>query len=310
MSVLDSSLSEPLILAGSMGTSIIAKNLEKEVFGSHPGCFEYLVEAAPEVIRSLYGDFLAAGCDIIETDTFCAIPGSLSAHGLADHCAQLNERAALIARAAVSSFGAAGRPRFVAGSVGPGWKLPSWGQIDYGQLYNEYLEQMAGLLAGGVDLILIETCQDLLQIKAAVAAARSAMSHDREVPIYVSITLDKNGHLLTGPGVAETATALASLPIDFLGLNCGYGPSAMAPYMTELAKWWPRRLGFYPNAGLPVSTARGLQYPETPATMTATIDGVIKEVNLSIIGGCCGTTPAHIAELYKAIHEGLTLVEN
>ncbi len=290
------------MLDGAMGTTLMAKNYGPEIFGAHPGCFDYLVRSAPEVISEIHSAFLENGAEIIETDSFSAVPRLLAEHSLAGECEKLNEEAVLLAKKAAAFYTEkTGIPRFVSASIGPGDKLPSLGQISYKELYEGYRCQIAGLISGGADMLQIETAQDLLQIKAAVAAAHAEQKAGHEVPIYVSVTLEKNGTLLTGSPIAAVVSALWPLGIDILGFNCGNGPEALSPYLAELAAIWPGYIGFYPNAGLPQTTPSGLLYPESPAEMGTHIAEIMQKIPLSIVGGCCGTSPQHIAAINQAI---------
>ncbi len=300
--ILDILKKRSLVLDGAMGTTLMAQNYGNEIFGAHPNCFEYLVESAPEIIYAIHTAFLENGAEIIETDSFSGVPRLLAEHGLDKECEKLNEKAVALAKKAADFYTAStGIPRFVAASIGPGDKLPSLGQISYHELYSGYRRQIAGLISGGADLLQIETAQDLLQIKAAVAAAHDEQQESRQLPIYVSVTLEKSGNLLTGSPIPAIVSALWPLDIDILGFNCGAGPESLAPYLKELAAIWPKYIGFYPNAGLPLTTPSGLVYPENPEEMATHIGAIMDDIPLAVIGGCCGTSPEHIGAISKVV---------
>ncbi len=286
-----------LVLDGAMGTEIQALRLPDSAFAGNFGCNEILVQTAPDRIRDIHRAYLAAGADVIETDTFGANPLMLGEYDAAELTEELNAAAARLAREAVAEFH--DKPRFVAGSVGPGAKLATLGQVSYDELRAGYLRQIRGLLAGGVDFLLFETVQDLLQVKAALAAAREAMAGGPRLPLYVSVTVEQTGSLLTGSDMSAVVAALRPFGIDALGLNCATGPLAMRPHLEALADQWPGLIGVYPNAGLPMPCATGICYPEEPAPFAATLGHFLAELPIHFVGGCCGTTPAHIRRLVE-----------
>ena len=215
-----------LVMDGAMGTSIQARGLSVKDFGKHPGCNEYLVRSRPDVIAGIHREFLAAGAQIIQTNSFSGSTLALAEHGLDSECSRLNREAAELARACADEWSSEDKPCFVGASVGPGARLATLGQIDYDSLYRAYLRQLEGLVAGGVDLIMVETVQDLLQAKAAIAAARDVMG-SKPLPLYLSVTAETNGTLLSGPDLEVVAVVAEALDVDFLGLNCATGPAAM-----------------------------------------------------------------------------------
>ncbi|HOX45882.1 MAG TPA: homocysteine S-methyltransferase family protein [Myxococcota bacterium] len=290
-----------LLLDGAMGTAIQDLRLPAEAFGAHAGCLEALVLTAPERVAGIHRAYLEAGADLVETDTFGASPQVLGEFGLAGRCEELNEAAARLARVEAARLSSPGRPRFVAGSVGPGTRLPSLGQGSYAELRAGFRRQIEGLLAGGVDLLLIETVQDLLQARAALGAARDAMAASRRVPLWVSVTVEPGGSLLTGSDLGAVVAVLEPLGVDVLGLNCGTGPVPMRPHLEALARTWPGLLGVYPNAGLPRACAGGVRYPEGPEELAAALASFLDSLPLSFVGGCCGTTPAHIRRLAELL---------
>ncbi|MBW2700572.1 MAG: homocysteine S-methyltransferase family protein [Deltaproteobacteria bacterium] len=290
-----------LVMDGAMGTSILAAKLGPKDFGGHPGCNEFLVRSRPDVIETIHRDYLEAGAELIQTNTFSASATTLAEHGLADGCERLNREAAELARKCADAFSTPDAPRFVGASVGPGAKLATLGQIDYATLYAGYLRQMEGLVAGGVDLIMVETVQDLLQAKAAIAAARDAMGK-RALPIYLSVTVEESGTLLTGPDMEVVAAVVAPLELDFIGLNCATGPSVMAEHLAALARHTALPLGVYPNAGLPVSDEKGgLRYDLADEDFAAAVVELAKSLPIHLVGGCCGTTPETIRVLVEAL---------
>lgn len=290
-----------VLLDGAMGTLIQAMNLPVAAYDGHEGCYEILVLSAPEEIEKIHRDYLEAGSDVIQTDTFGANPQVLGEYGLAERVEQINEAAAQIARRTADAHATPARPRFVSGSIGPGTKLATLGQVGYDELYAGYRRQVEGLLAGGVDLLKIETVQDLLQAKAALAAARDAMAGTRTVPLYVSVTIEQTGSLLTGADIGTAIAVLRPFEIDVLGLNCATGPEGMRPHLEVLAQHWPGMIGVYPNAGLPVLSENGICYPESPEELARVLSGYLDALPIRFVGGCCGTTPAHIRRLAEVI---------
>ncbi|NLH50901.1 MAG: methionine synthase [Myxococcales bacterium] len=303
MDLLASARKRILLLDGAMGTEIQSLRLPDEAFDGKTGCNEILVLTVPEKIREIHLNYLRAGADVIETNTFGANPLVLAEYGLAEKTEIINETAARLAREAVAEIGTADRPRFVSGSIGPGTKLPTLGQIGYEELFENYSRQIAGLLDGGVDLLQIETVQDLLQAKAVLAAAAAVMARKRRVPLYVSVTIEQTGTLLTGTDLPGAIAILEPFGIDILGLNCATGPLAMRPHLETLAGLWPGLIGVYPNAGLPLPCATGICYPESPEAFAQTLRRFLAELPIHFVGGCCGTTPAHIRRLAAAIAE-------
>lgn len=290
-----------LVLDGAMGTEIFKRNPTADDFGGpqQDGCPEVLNVTRPDWIREIHTSYLAAGADAVETNTFGANPLVLAEYGLAERTEELNEAAVRLARAACD---AAPGPRFVVGSVGPGTRLLSLGQIDYSTLYQSYLKQMNGLLSGGVDVVLIETCQDLGQMKLAVRAARDAMrTQRRSCPIWVQATMETMGTTLTGSDVQAILTSLEPLAIQALGFNCGTGPDEMAPHVQALARLWRGHITLLPNAGLPQNHGGQLVYPQSPEEFACKVADLARICGVNVVGGCCGTTPAHIAALALAV---------
>ena len=300
---LDKLSDEVLLCDGGMGSRVQAMDLTLEDYWDQENCTEVLNLSRPDIVREIHRGYFEAGADMVETNTFGGSPVTLGEFGLSERAEEINKRAAEIAREAAELFAADGRERFVVGSVGPGTRLPSLGHIDYDSLEAAFKVQCDGLIAGGVDAVLIETCQDTLQVKAAVngakqaraAAARSGSVGD--LPIMVQVTVETTGTLLVGADIAAAATVLKALDVPVMGLNCATGPQEMAAHMEWLAENWPGFLSVQPNAGLPELVDGQTRYPLSPQELAGWLDRFLEEDGLNIIGGCCGTTPEHIAAL-------------
>jgi 5-methyltetrahydrofolate--homocysteine methyltransferase len=298
MATLESILRERvLLLDGGMGTQIFLNKPTVEDYGgaAFEGCVELLNERRPEWIRRIHANYFDAGADAVETNTFGCNPLVLSEFGLADRAFDLNVAAVRLAKEVAAAYD---RSRFVVGSVGPGTKLITLGHVDYATLHASYRVQMDGLLAGGADAILIETCQDLGQIKVAVRAAQEAMAAaGRRVPLWVQATVETTGTLLVGSPIESVITSIAQLGVDVLGLNCATGPDEMHASLATLAEMAPVPLSCLPNAGLPRNEGGQVVYPLGPAAFADKVRHAAAEFGLAIVGGCCGTTPEHIREL-------------
>src|SRR5574341_191070 len=226
-----------LIFDGAMGTSIQDRNLTPDDFEGKDGCNEFLVLTRPQVIREIHASFLAVGCDAVETDTFGASRLVLGEYDLAEKAYEINRAAAALAREVAADFSTPSHPRFVVGSLGPGTRLPSLGQIGFDELVPMYVEQARGLLDGGADVLLIETCQDLLQAKAAIAACRDAMqAFGAEIPLMVQVTMESTGTMLLGTEIGAALTALEPYGLDVIGLNCATGPQEMTEHIRYLSR--------------------------------------------------------------------------
>jgi 5-methyltetrahydrofolate--homocysteine methyltransferase len=292
-----------LLLDGGMGTQIFARSPTLEDYGSAAleGCVDLLTERRPQWIREIHESYFRAGADAVETNTFGANPLVLGDFGLSAKAYDLNVQAASIAKEVARSFD---RPRFVIGSVGPGTKLITLGHVSYADLLASYRVQMEGLLDGGADAILIETCQDLGQIKVAVRAAREAMAaKQRKLPIWVQATVETTGTLLVGSDIATVLTSVEPLGIDVLGLNCATGPDEMHQHLQILCEASPFRISCLPNAGLPTNVGGQVVYPLDPVAFAPKVLHAASEFGLSIIGGCCGTTPEHIRALAPGVEK-------
>lgn len=289
-----------LLLDGAAGTWLQGQTISAKQWGSVEGCNEWLNLSSPDIIRGLHRAYLEAGSDAVETNTFGASPVTLGEYGLADRAYEINKAAAQIARGCADEFSTPDQPRYVFGSIGPGTKLPSLSHIEFDPLCAAYKIQIQGLLDGGVDGLIIETCQDPLQIKAALAAADDVLGPNSDIVRYVSITVEATGTMLVGTSVSAAGAILAPYPIDVLGLNCATGPDAMEHHLDTLSEIWPTRLACMPNAGMPEARVDGtVRYPLEPKPFAEKVAALAKEHGLSIVGGCCGTTPEHIRELRK-----------
>lgn len=281
-----------------MGTCLAAAGTTARDFGGHPGCNEYLNVTRPDAILKIHRDYLSAGADAVETNSFGGAAHILAGHGLEGRCREINRTAASLARRAADEFSRPGAPRFAAGSMGPGSRLPSLGQITFDQLAASYRPQAEGLLEGGADLLIIETCQDLLQLKAALAVVRSLSA---EVPVIVQVTMDRTGRTLTGSDITAVLGALEPLPVAAIGLNCGLGPEGLAGAVRYLARHSSKPVSVMPNAGLPRMRRGRAVYDLSPADFAKQMRAFARDFGLNIAGGCCGTTPDHIRELARAV---------
>ncbi|MEL6263231.1 MAG: methionine synthase [Cyanobacteria bacterium J06626_6] len=291
-----------LVFDGAMGTSLQMQELTAADFGGveYEGCNEYLVETKPEAVDKVHRSFLAAGADVIETDTFGGTSLVLAEYDLSDRAYDLNKKAAAIARAAADDFSTSEKPRFVAGSIGPGTKLPTLGHVDFDTLRRAYLEQVEGLIDGGVDLILIETCQDVLQIKAALTAAEEIFEKKgTRLPLMVSVTVEQQGTMLVGSEIGAALTILEPYPIDIMGLNCATGPTEMKEHIKYLSENSPFIVSCIPNAGLPENVGGQAHYRLTPTELRMQLMHFVEDLGVQIIGGCCGTRADHIAQLHE-----------
>jgi 5-methyltetrahydrofolate--homocysteine methyltransferase len=280
-----------------MGSEVEARQLDAidDVRG-HAHLADILCLSRPDLVRDIHVAHLRAGADAVETNSFSAAPARLGEVGLTGRAGELNRRAAEIAREAVELCAVAGRPGFVLGAVGPGTRFPSRGEIAVETLTQGYSEQCRGLLAGGVDAILIETCQDLAQIEAAIDGARRAGAGG-EVPIFVQVSTEASGGLLLGADLAAVAELLRAQSVPLFGLNCATGPEAMAAPLGRLAAQWDGFLSVQPSAGLPIVTAGRAHYPLGPDAFTMWQERFVGDFGANLIGGCCGTDAAHIAAL-------------
>ena len=256
----------------------------------------------PDVIRGMHAAFFDVGVDAVETASFGSFSTVLNEYDVADRAHELNVAAARLAREVADDFSADGRTRYVAGSVGPGTKLPSLGHIGFAELRDSYEEQAAGLLEGGVDLFLIETCMDLLQVKAAMIACRRAMkAAGRTVPLQVQVTMETTGRMLVGSEIGAALVSLAAMRPDVLGINCATGPAEMQEHLRFLSQHSPLPISVLPNAGLPSVVDGRTHYDLTPEELAEYHRRHVTELGVSIVGGCCGTTPEHLRQVVEAV---------
>lgn len=291
-----------LVFDGACGTNLQLMDIPASAWDGREGCNELLNVTAPEVITALHRSFIDAGAMVLETNTFGATRVVLAEYGLEDKVREINIAAVRNARAAI-----AGKPdRYVAGSLGPTTKLVSLGHITQDALEANYREQAGALVEAGVDAIIIETCQDLLQVKIAVLAALdSAAAAGREVPVLVSVTIEQTGTMLVGSDIGAICATLEPLPVFSLGLNCATGPAAMESHIRYLSQQWPKRISCIPNQGLPEVVDGKTVYRLTPADYARHMKTFVEKQGVSIVGGCCGTAPEHIRALVTAL-DGVT----
>ncbi|MFM7674263.1 MAG: homocysteine S-methyltransferase family protein, partial [Synechococcus sp.] len=295
-----------LVFDGATGTSLQQMELTAEDFGGAAleGCNEYLVFSRPDAVQAVHRQFLEVGADVIETDTFGATSLVLAEYDIADQAFAINQRAAELAREMADAYSTPGKPRFVAGSMGPTTKLPTLGHVDFDTMKASFQEQAEGLLAGDVDLFIVETCQDVLQIKAALQGIEAAFSATgQRRPLMVSVTMETTGTMLVGSDIAAVVAILEPFPIDVLGLNCATGPEQMKEHIRYLSEHSPFVVSCIPNAGLPENIGGVAHYRLTPVEMKMQLLHFVEDLGVQVIGGCCGTTPAHIAALAELASE-------
>ncbi len=293
-----------LVFDGAFGTWVQEHDLGPDDFGGPvlEGCNEHLVLTRPDLIADLHSEFFAAGVDAVETATFGSFPVVLAEYDIPEKTFEMNEVAARIAKEVASGFSTPEQPRFVIGSIGPGTKLPSLGHIRFAELRDAYVPQVEGLLAGGVDALLIETVQDLLQGKAAIVAARRAMaSAGIAVPIIVQVTMETTGRMLIGSEIGAALTALEAMKPDVIGVNCATGPAEMTEHLRYLAQHGRTFLSCLPNAGLPSVVGGRTHYDLTPEQLADAHERNVAEFGINIVGGCCGTTPAHLRAVVERL---------
>ncbi|MCG8511809.1 MAG: homocysteine S-methyltransferase family protein, partial [Rhodospirillales bacterium] len=294
-----------LLCDGGMGSRVQAADLDVETdFWGQENCTDILTKSRPDLVRDIHASYLEAGADLVTTNTFGASPVTLGEFDLADEAFELNKKSAELAREAIGLFAGDGRTRFVLGDVGPGTKLPSLGHIDYDTLEDGLAVQCAGLIAGGSDAFIIETCQDPLQIKAAINGAKQANAEaGAALPILVQVTVETTGTLLVGADIAAATTAIHALGVDLMGLNCATGPQEMAEHVNWLSENWPGLISVQPNAGLPELVDGRTHYPLGPDELAKWQSRFIREDGVNIIGGCCGTDVQHISALDAMLRE-------
>jgi 5-methyltetrahydrofolate--homocysteine methyltransferase len=293
-----------IVLDGATGTNLQLMNPTADDFGGEAlaGCNEHLVFTRPDAVEKLHASFLEIGCDVIETDSFGSTPIVLGEYNLADQAYEHNRRAAEIAKKVAQQFATPARPRFVAGSMGPTTKLPSLGHISYENMKAAYAVQAAGLAEGGVDLLIVETCQDLLQTKAALAAIFEYFAGGKmRVPVIASVTVETMGTMLLGSDIAAALTALEPFPLTAIGMNCATGPKEMSENIRYLAANTPLPVFCMPNAGIPENVGGRAHYKLTPEELDQFLSHFVKDLGVQIVGGCCGTRPEHIKLLVESV---------
>ncbi len=287
-----------LIFDGACGTSIQEMDLPEDVWDGRSGCNEILNITIPEKITVIHREFLDAGAMVVETNTFGANRIVLAEYGLENRVTEINTAAVHNARKAVESFPGT----FVAGSIGPGTRLPTLGQITVDDLEAAVREQAEALVDAGVDAIIIETCQDLLQLKTTLVTALDvAESSSRDIPVLVSVTIEVQGTMLLGTDIAAVAATVEPFPVFSLGLNCATGPAGMESHLRYLHENWSGRISCMPNQGMPEVRDGKTHYPLTPDDFAVAMRGFIGKYRISIVGGCCGSTPKHIRALTGAL---------
>ncbi|MEV5005181.1 MULTISPECIES: methionine synthase [unclassified Streptomyces] len=305
-SALREALATRVVVAdGAMGTMLQAQEPSLDDFQQLEGCNEVLNVTRPDIVRSVHSAYFEVGVDCVETNTFGANLTALGEYDIAERVAELSEAGARIAREAADAFTAEdGRPRWVLGSMGPGTKLPTLGHTTFAAIRDAYRQNAEGLLAGGADALLVETTQDLLQTKASVIAARRAMeTAGYEVPLIVSVTVETTGTMLLGSEIGAALTALEPLGIDMIGLNCATGPAEMSEHLRYLSRHARVPLSCMPNAGLPVLTKDGAHYPLTAPELADAQGHFVRDYGLSLVGGCCGTTPEHLRQVVERVRD-------
>jgi 5-methyltetrahydrofolate--homocysteine methyltransferase len=293
-----------VVFDGAMGTNLQVQNLTLEDFGGlrFEGCNENLLVTRPDAVENVHVAFLDVGCDVIETNSFNGTPVDFAEYDIADKAYDMNVLAASLAKRVAVDYSTKAKPRWVAGSMGPGRKLPTLGHITFADLRAAYAEQVRGLLDGGVDLLIVETCQDLLQTKAALAAIFRHFEKNRvRVPVIAQVTIEVFGTMLNGTEIGAALTALAPFPIDVIGMNCGTGPRHMTESIRYLCENAPLPVSVLPNAGLPSVVDGKMHYDETPETFTKQVIHFASDFGVNVVGGCCGTTPAHLKLVAEAM---------
>ncbi|MES4905026.1 MULTISPECIES: methionine synthase [unclassified Streptomyces] len=293
-----------VVADGAMGTMLQAQDPTLEDFQQLEGCNEILNITRPDIVHSVHTEYFEAGVDCVETNTFGANHSALGEYEISDRVFELSEAGARVAREVADGFAADGRPRWVLGSMGPGTKLPTLGHAPYTVLRDAYQANAEGLIAGGADALLVETTQDLLQTKAAVLGARRALdASGTDLPVICSVTVETTGTMLLGSEIGAALTALEPLGIDMIGLNCATGPAEMSEHLRYLARHSRIPLSCMPNAGLPVLGKDGAHYPLTPGELADAQETFVREYGLSLVGGCCGTTPEHLRQVVERVRE-------
>src|SRR5215468_4347137 len=299
-SLLDALRERVVVADGAMGTMLQSAELTLDDFQGLEGCNEILNVSRPDIVRGIHEAYFRAGADAVETNTFGANWANLGEYDIADRIRELARAGAALAREVADGYPG----RWVIGSMGPGTKLPTLGHVPYATLRDAYREEAAGLLEGGADAIIVETCQDLLQAKSAIIGARRAMTAAGvTLPLIAHVTVETTGTMLLGSEIGAALTALTPLGIDLIGLNCATGPAEMSEHLRYLSQHATVGLSVMPNAGLPQLTSDGAKYPLTPGELAEALHRFVTEYGAGLVGGCCGTTPAHIREVAAAVRD-------
>jgi 5-methyltetrahydrofolate--homocysteine methyltransferase len=285
-----------------MGTQLQAADLTLDDFQQLEGCNEILNETRPDVLEMIHRAYYEAGSDAVETNTFGCNLSNLGDYDIADRSRELSEKGTAIARRVADEMSTPEHKRYVLGSMGPGTKLPTLGHIDFAVIRDAYTEAALGMLDGGADAVLVETCQDLLQLKAAVLGSRRAMTQlGRHIPVIAHVTVETTGTMLVGSEIGAALTAIEPLGADMIGLNCATGPAEMSEHLRHLSRHSRIPVSVMPNAGLPVLGPNGAEYPLSPEEMAEALAGFVTEFGLSMVGGCCGSTNEHIRQVADAM---------
>ena len=303
MNSLRTALLERVVIAdGAMGTMLQAQNPSLEDFQNHEGCNEILNVTRPDIVKAVHEEYLKVGVDAIETNTFGANFANLAEYGIEDRIYELANAGAKLARQVADQYSTADKPRWVLGSLGPGTKLPTLGHTSYEKLKLAYEEASKGLIDGGSDALLIETTQDLLQAKAAVNGARDAINESgKDIVLIAQVTVETTGTMLMGSEIGAALNALEPLGIDLIGLNCATGPAEMSEHLRVLSKGATVGISVMPNAGLPVLGENGAHYPLDGVELAKSLKQFVIDYKVNLVGGCCGTTPAHMLEVVKQL---------
>ncbi|WP_457594769.1 methionine synthase [Hydrogenimonas sp.] len=291
-----------LVIDGAMGTQIQSMEIPEEAWEGKEGCNELLNATAPELIRKIHERYAMAGADLIKTNTFGSMDWVLDEYQIADRAYELSKKGCEIVKSVCEAYSTPQKPRFCLGSIGPGTKLPSLGHIGYDEMYSGYRQMAEGMIEGGVDIFLLETCQDPLQIKAALHACSDAAEEKGvEIPVMVSVTIELSGSMLIGTDATTIATIMEPFDILSLGFNCGTGPEQVEKHVRTLSKLWHKPISVHANAGLPQNRGGYTYYPMGPEEFAALQKGFTRYDGVALLGGCCGTTPQHIKALVDAV---------
>src|SRR2546426_2938739 len=295
-----------VVFDGAMGTNLHAQDLSVDDYGGpqFEGCPEHLLISTPEAVEKVHTGFLEVGCDVVETDSFGSTSIVLAEYQVAHLAYELNLKAAQLAKRVAADFSTKEKPRWVAGSMGPTTKLPTLGHISFLDMKASYREQARGLLDGGADLLIVETCQDILQTKAALAAIFEEFeSSKRRVPVIAQVTIEAFGTMLMGTEIAAALTAVEPFPIEVFGMNCATGPQQMAENVRYLCQNSKFAVSVIPNAGIPENVGGHAVFKETPESLSKELSHFARDFGVNIVGGCCGTTPAHLKAVVEAVKD-------